>query len=168
MTNVRLLTIIALLGALAVQPAAVFAYAPPHASTKLLSDHITCEVPVRLARDCSIWSGATRPIAFGNYRMRLAADHDGRTILMSRLRPEPDHNGSDFRPTLSMSKAGASAIRLIGSALKDQGIRLQRLQPVHRGRRIDAWILEFSGNAYDYLKQFTVLESEYWLPTIQP
>ena len=112
-----------------------------------------------------MWRGATRPIAFGQYRMRVAASNGGRTVLMARLRPGPDHNRRAFHPSVSIRNAGASAIRLIGSALEDQGIRLQRLQPVRRGQRIDGWFLEFSGNAYDYLKQFTVLESEYWLPS---
>lgn len=124
---------------------------------------VTCEVPVRLAHDCSIWRGATRPIAFGRYRMSLAAGQDGRTILVSRLRPRPDHNGGIFNNMPGKRISVARVIRLIGSALEDQGLRLERLEPVRNGRRIDAWFLEFSGDAYHYLKQFTVLESEYWL-----
>ncbi len=134
------------------------------ASPTFVRGNLNCEKPFRLAYDCSIWHGATRPIAFGQYRMRMAAGSDGRTILMSRLRPRPDHNRHAFHPRVSMHNAGARAIQLIGSALEDHGIRLERLQTVRRGQRIDGWLLEFSGNAYDYLKRFTVLESEYWLP----
>ena len=135
------------------------------ASPTFVSGNINCETPIRLAHDCSNWHGATRPIAFGQFRMRVAAGSDGRTILMSRLRPGPDHNRRAFHPRVSIHNAGARVIHLIGSALEGHGIRLERLQPVKRGQRIDGWFLEFSGNAYDYLKQFTVLESEYWLPT---
>lgn len=134
------------------------------APSEFVRHQVNCETPVRLAHDCSIWAGATRPIAFGRYRMLLAAGSDGRTILVSRLRPRPDHNGSQFSQGLSDRLSGARVIRLIGSALEDQGLRLERLQPIRNGQRIDAWFLEFSGDAYNYLKQFTVLESEYWLP----
>ncbi|MDJ0741254.1 MAG: hypothetical protein QNJ91_16175 [Gammaproteobacteria bacterium] len=150
--------------ALLASPAATFAYAEPIATPIFNAQRITCEAPVRLAHDCSIWSGATRPIAFGQYRMRLAAGDDGRTILVSQLRPGPDHNGQAFLEPWSSPTTGTRALRLLGSALEDQGIRLQRLQALRQGRRIKAWVLEFSGNAYDYLKRFTVLESEYWLP----
>ena len=56
------------------------------------------------------------------------------------------------------------AIDKIGMALGEQGIRLERVRPVHRGRRVTGYFLEFSANAYEYLRQFTVLESEHWLP----
>lgn len=147
-------------------PVVTHAYAPSRASGDLHRGKLTCDIPFRLARDCSIWAGATRSIAFGDYRMRLAADDSGRTILVAGLRPGPDHNASRFDRQLSMANAGSCAIRLIGSLLEDRGIHLQRSQQLGRGQRIDGWILEFSDNAYDYLKQFTVLESEYWLPAL--
>lgn len=131
------------------------------------SHRVTCEFPIKLTHDCSIWKGATRPIAFGDYRMTLAAGSDGKTILLSRVRPGPDHNGYRFRPGpkgKSAEKRSMRAIQCLGAALKHEGIRLERLQTVHRGRRVEAYFLEFSDNAYDYLKQFTVLESEHWLP----
>jgi hypothetical protein len=125
---------------------------------------VTCEFPVRLTHDCSIWQGATRPIAFADYRMTLAAGSDGKTLLISQLRLRPDHNGNAFRE--QPRRLGAlEAIRHIGAALEDSGIRLERIQAVHRGRQVAGYFLEFSDNAYDYLKQFTVLESEYWLPS---
>jgi len=128
---------------------------------------ISCDFPVRLTRDCSVWQGATRPIAIGDYRMTLAADREGRTVLVSRLRPGPDHNGAEFRRTLDRSwphHSSLDAIRLIGAALQDHGIRLERSQPLRQGHRIQAYLLEFSDNAYEVLKQYTVLESEHWLP----
>jgi len=130
------------------------------------SHRVTCEFPVRLTHDCSIWQGATRPIAFADYRMTLAAGSDGRTILISQLRHRPDHNGNAFRK--QPGRQGAlEAIRHIGSALEDNGIRLERMQAVRRGRGVAGYFLEFSDNAYDYLKQFTVLESEHWLPSLR-
>jgi hypothetical protein len=128
------------------------------------SHRVTCESPVRLTHDCSIWQGATRPIAFADYRMTLAAGSNGRTILISQLRHRPDHNGNAFRRQ-PRRQAALEALRHIGSALEDQGIRLERMQAVRRGRRVAGYFLEFSDNAYDYLKKFTVLESEYWLPS---
>lgn len=131
------------------------------------NQNITCEFPVKLTHDCSMWQGATRPIAFGNHRMSLAAGSDGRTILLSRVRPGPDHNGFRFRAKpvgRTRILQSMRAIQCIGDALEHEGIRLQRLQPVHRGHRVEGYFLEFSDNAYDYLKQFTVLESEHWLP----
>jgi hypothetical protein len=128
---------------------------------------ITCEFPVRLTRDCSIWQGATRPVAIGDYRMTLAADRAGRTVLVTQLRPGPSHNGSEFRlgpDRRWLHHSSAEAIRLIGEALEDRGIRLERTLPVRRGRGIQAYFLEFSDDAYEVLKQFTVLESEHWLP----
>lgn len=132
---------------------------------------MTCESPVRLVQDCSIWRGATLPVAFAGFRMTLAANGDGRRVLVSRLRRGPDHNGSRFRRTAA-SKArlldAAQAIDLIGAAtLRDRGIRLERVQALGRGRRVAGFFLEFSDNAYDYLRQFTVLESEHWLPKRQ-
>ena len=164
MCDVRPLTPALLIVCLSMLTVTAWANRAGPASPTFVRGNITCERPVKLAYDCSIWRGATRPIAFGQYRMHVAAGNDGRTILVARLRPRPDHNRQAFQPSVSMRSAGASAIRLIGSALEDQGIRLERLQPLTRGQHIDGWYLEFSGNAYDYLKQFTVLESEYWLP----
>jgi hypothetical protein len=99
--------------------------------------------------------------------MSLAAGSDGRTILLSRVRPGPDHNGYRFRagPRGQIHRRRSlQAIQCIGDALKDEGIRLQRVEAVRRGQRTEAYFLEFSGNAYELLKQFTVLESEHWLP----
>lgn len=131
------------------------------------SQRVTCEFPIKLTHDCSIWQGATRPIAFGDYRMTLAAGSNGKTILLSHLRRGPDHNGFRFRPRLkgkAKERRSIQAIQCIGAALEHEGIRLERLQTVRHGRRIAGYFLEFSDNAYDYLKQFTVLESEHWLP----
>ncbi|MCB1790709.1 MAG: hypothetical protein KDJ27_15490 [Gammaproteobacteria bacterium] len=126
-------------------------------------NQVTCEAPIRLSRDCSAWQGATRPIALAGYRMLLAADDGGSTVLISRLRLSPDHNDSVFVP--SERRMAVNALRELSEALQQQGILLQKMQPVRQGRRTNAWYLEFSGDAYSYLKQFTVLESEYWLPT---
>jgi len=137
------------------------------ATSGAASHTISCEFPVRLTRDCSIWQGATRPIAIGDYRMTLAADRRGRTVLVSRLRPGPDHNGAEFRRTPDRrwpQHSSRDALRLIGAALQDHGIRLERSQALRQGQRIQAYLLEFSDNAYEVLKQFTVLESEHWLP----
>ncbi len=133
----------------------------------LASRAISCDFPVRLTHDCSPWQGATRPIAIGDYRMMLAADSRGNTVLIARLRPGPDHNGDEFRRRGHnhwLHHSSDDAIRLIGTTLEDRGIQLERAQPVRCGRRVQAYVLEFSDNAYEVLKQFTVLESEYWLP----
>ena len=101
--------------------------------------------------------------------MTLAADGDGRTVFISRLRPGPGHNGNEFRRTLDNrwpQHSSQEAIRQIGAALADRGIRLERTRPVRRGRSVTGYFLEFSDNAYDVLKRFTVLESEYWLPSV--
>ncbi len=45
--------------------------------------HVTCHHPVRLTRDCSIWQGPTRPIAFGDF-----ADEPRRR---ARRTNRPDH-----------------------------------------------------------------------------
>ncbi len=130
-------------------------------------DRITCEFPFKLAFDCSNWQGATRPIAVGDYRLKLAAGPRGKTIFVSKVRHGPDHNGSRFRSRTAMGTRetrSLTAIDLIGRALAAEGIRLERMHPLRRGARIDGYYLEFSANAYDYLKQFTVLESEHWLP----
>jgi hypothetical protein len=128
---------------------------------------MSCESPVRLTRDCSIWQGATRPIALGDYRMSLAADSAGRTLYITQLRPGPSHNGTEFRRDFKRRwphHSSEDAIRLIGSALEDHGIRLERTQAVRAGRRVQGYFLEFSDDAYEILKRFTVLESEHWLP----
>lgn len=153
---------IVLLGLASTAQATVTASDPAQFSIRT----ITCEFPVRLTHDCSIWRGATRSVAFGDYRMTLAADSAGRTVLISQLRVAPSHNGPDFVATLGSSRkhSSADAIRRLETALADHGIRLERMQPVRRGRRVDGYFLEFSDNAYDFLKQFTVLESEQWLP----
>ena len=126
--------------------------------------HITCEQPFRLVQDCSIWHGATREIAFGEFHMNLAAAEDGRTLLLAGIRFAPDHNGAHFRA--KGKDRGERALRVIDeidAELAQHGIRLQRLQPVRRGQRIAGYFLEFSDNAYAILKRFTVLESRHWL-----
>lgn len=144
-----------------------FAYAPVVGSTSYLRDSISCEFPVRLAYDCSNWQGATRPIAVGDYRLKVAAGPQGKTVFVSKVHHGPDHNGSRFRSradTGSRETRSRAVINLIGKVLEARGIRLERTQPLRRGAKVDGYYLEFSGNAYDYLKQLTVLESEHWLP----
>ncbi len=128
---------------------------------------VNCEFPFRFTHDCSPWQGATRPIAIGGFRMTLAADSKGQTILLSRVRQGPDHNGYRFRPHPSSKpgrKRSLRAVQCLSNVLEQAGIRLERMQAVQRGQRAVGYILEFSDNAYDFLKQFTVLESEHWLP----
>ena len=152
-----------LAGLAAAAQASVRAYGPG----EYTSHRITCDHPIKLTHDCSVWNGATRPIAFGAYRMTLAAGSDGKTILLSQIRPGPDHNGYRFRPGPTSRSSGKRTLRVIDclrDALAQEGIRLERLQTVRKGHRVAAYYLEFSANAYDYLKQFTVLESEHWLP----
>ncbi|MCP5430524.1 MAG: hypothetical protein H6962_10205 [Chromatiaceae bacterium] len=84
---------------------------------------------------------------------------------MSRVREAPDHNGLAFGADMigrSSKQRAIRAIELISGALEGRGIHLQRVHPVQRGRRVDAYYLQFSDNAYEYLKQFTVLESGHW------
>lgn len=126
---------------------------------------ITCDYPFRLTRDCSIWHGATREIAFGDYRLNLAAAEDGRTLLVAGIRFAPDHNGTAFRD--QRQDRGERALALIDqldATLSQHGVRLERLLPVRRGRRIAGYFLAFSDDAYAILKDFTVLESHHWLP----
>ncbi|MCB1723598.1 MAG: hypothetical protein KDJ39_07875 [Gammaproteobacteria bacterium] len=145
-----------------IAPSHALANMQPVPASEFRLERLTCESPVRLTRDCSAWQGATRPILLGGYRMMMAADNDGSTVLVSRLKLCPDHNDSAFVPA-SRRDVG-NALRQLGETLQRQGIELRRTQPVRDGRAVTAWFLEFSGNAYDYLKQFTVLGSEYWMP----
>lgn len=126
---------------------------------------ITCDEPVRLTRDCSIWRGATRHIAFGDYRMTIAGGEDGRTLLVSQVRHAPSHNGSRFRtPGKDRGERALRVLDLLNAALSRHGVQLERLQPVRRGQRIAGWFLEFSGDAYTLLEPHTVLESWHWQP----
>ena len=157
------MTCMLVLGLAATGHTAVRPYSPDQYESRAIS----CEYPVRLTHDCSMWQGATRPIAFGSHRMSLAAGGDGRIIMLSQVRPGPDHNGYRFRRgprDRHHENRSLQAIQCIGNTLEQEGIRLERIQTVRRGRRTQAYFLEFSGNAYDILKQFTVLESEHWLP----
>lgn len=135
-----------------------------------LANHaVTCERPVRLVHDCSVWQGALRPIALGDFRMTLAADREGTTLLLSRLRPRPDHNHNQFRTRSGRDDPPLAdqALERIAEALRARGVEVLRVQPVRSGRRVAAWFVECSDNAYEYLRQFTVLESEHWLPPVR-
>ena len=138
-----------------------------HIPAGFSQDRFTCEYPFKLTRDCSVWQGPTRPIAIAGFRMSLAADNEGRTIMLSQMRQGPDHNGYRFRPhpaSRTGKQRSLRAVECIGNVLEHEGIRLERVQKVRRGQRVVGYLLEFSDNAYDFLKQFTVLESEHWLP----
>jgi hypothetical protein len=138
-----------------------------HVPAGYSNDTVTCEHPFKLTQDCSVWQGPTRPIAIAGFRMSLAAGSDGRTILLSRMRQGPDHNGYRFRPhptSRTGKRRSRRAVECIGDVLENEGIRLERMQTVRRGQKVVGYLLEFSDNAYEFLKQFTVLESEYWLP----
>lgn len=135
------------------------------ATDELWLHRITCEQPYRLTQDCSIWHGAVREIAFGGYHMNLAAGPDGRTLLLAGIRHAPDHNGSAFRKRgKDRGELALKVIDRIDAALAGHGIRLERLDPVRHGRRVAAYFLEFSDDAYAVLKQYTVLASHHWLP----
>jgi hypothetical protein len=150
-----------LIGLVPSAPAAV----RPLDSDRYWLHRVTCDYPVRLTRDCSIWHGATREIAFDGYRMSVAADADGRTLLLAGIRPAPDHNGTGFRrPGRDRGERGLRLVDRLHTELSRQGIHLERLQPVKHGRRIAGYFLEFSDNAYDVLRRYTVLESRHWLP----
>lgn len=131
-----------------------------------LSHHrMTCEFPVRLTRDCSAWHGATRPIAVGEHRMTIAGDSGGRTLLVSRIRPAPDHNGHRFgTPSAQRHRHATQAIEALRDLLDPHGVEIQRVSPITEEGRVVAYIVELSCSAYDYLKRFTVLEHEHWLP----
>lgn len=132
---------------------------------KLDMRRVTCEYPVRLTRDCSIWHGATRPIALGELRMSIAASRDGSVIYIDQVRQGPSHNGPGFgRPLGSRVKGRmGQIIHELEQTLSCHGISLQRLRPVTRGRKVHGYFVEFSDNAYELLMQYTVLESEHWL-----
>ena len=134
----------------------------PLMSTAFHAHQITCDRPVRLSQDCSAWRGATRRISIGKLRLTLAGDESGRTILITRVRPQPKHNGIVFsgRATpMILQRRLHEALGIIRSAVEDQGICLERLQPILRGQRLDGLYAEFSDNVYDFLKGFTILES---------
>lgn len=137
--------------------ATALAAAQPAAPGRYSLHAVTCSQPFRLTFDCSDWHGPTRIVALGGYRMALAADTTGRRLMIARVQQAPDsaglpRNGSD------PATLGLAAIDSIGRALAGQGIQLERLQPLTGGRRIRAWLLEFTGDAYTHLAQFTVLE----------
>jgi hypothetical protein len=104
---------------------------------------ISCEVPVRLTRDCSIRQGANRRIVIDGLGMSLAADDDGDTLLITAPRP-------------------LEAVRRLTGRLRHRGICVQHVQPVRGSRGITGYYLQFSGNAYDYLRQYTTVDKSDW------
>ena len=123
-----------------------------------------CNEPIRLTRDCSVRDGATRPIALGNYRMDIAADTQGRTILIDKVRAAPNHNGRLFQDRRDAHEVAIDAIRRLRRLLLREGICLERWRPVSRAGRIEGYLLSFSDEVYSILQRHTVLESEHWLP----
>ncbi len=149
-------------------PCATFASLRVSGAADWRSHRLTCQYPIQLAYDCSVWQGATRPIAVGRYRMHVAADRDGKTVLVMRLRVRPSHNGGEFAAgadSASNMPTSRDVVEYLGSTLARQGIRLERMREVLGNGRIDGFFLDFSSNAYDYLRGLTVLESEYWMPS---
>lgn len=126
---------------------------------------MTCQIPVRLTQDCSIRQGPTRSIAVADYRMNIAADTDGRTILISRVRRGPDHNGRLFATERDRHTVAIAAIRTLRRLLHAEGICLDRWRKITRGESVQGYLLTFSDAAYPALRQRTVLESEHWLPS---
>jgi len=104
---------------------------------------INCQVPVRLTRDCSIRQGANRRIVIDGLRMSVAADQDGDTLLITAAKPR-------------------EAVRRLSGRLRHHGICVQHLQPVHGSRGLTGYYLQFSGNAYDYLRRYTTLDRSDW------
>jgi hypothetical protein len=104
---------------------------------------INCEAPVRLTRDCSIRQGASRRIVIDGLGMSLAADDDGDTLLITAPRP-------------------LEAVRRLTGTLRHRGICVQHVQPVRGSRGITGYYLQFSGNAYDYLRQYTTVDRSDW------
>ena len=98
------------------------------------SRHMTCQAPVALTRDCSIRQGPTRPVAVAGFRMNVAGDAEGRTILIGRVRKGPDHNARLFTRTDKPHAIGIAAIRALRSMLRAEGLCLERWQPGTRGR----------------------------------
>lgn len=124
----------------------------------------TCDEPIRFSRDCSIRKGPIRPIAIGNFRMNIAADSNGHTLLISQIRYAPDHNGRLFVGHDDRHTVAIAAIRELRRQLRRQGVCLERWQKVRRGGDVKGYRLTFSDEAYPFLQQLTVLESEHWLP----
>lgn len=134
------------------------------AADRFGNHRMTCQAPVRLTQDCSIRQGPTRPIAVADYRMSIAADTDGRTILISQVRAGPDHNGRLFATGRDRHTVAIAAIRTLRRLLRAEGICLERWQKITRADQIEGYLLTFSDAAYPVLRQRTVLESEHWLP----
>lgn len=125
---------------------------------------MSCHEPIRLTRDCSVREGATRPIALADYRMDIAGDTLGRTILIDAVRAAPNHNGQLFRGRRDRHEVAIAAIRALRRLLYIEGICLERWRPVVRGARIEGYLLTFSDDGYSILQRHTVIESEHWLP----
>lgn len=137
----------------------------PIEANRFSRHQMDCEEPIRLTRDCSVRKGATRPIALGDYRMDIAGDTEGRTILIDKIRAAPQHNGRLFQDSRDRHEVAIAAIRTLRRRLLAEGVCLERWRPVTRAGRIEGYLLTFSDEIYAILEQHTVLESEHWLPS---
>jgi hypothetical protein len=145
-------------------PSTMRAAAPAVTPDRYAELRMTCAAPLPLTQDCSVRIGPTRPIAIERFRMNIAATSDGRTVFISQVRSEPDHNLGEFGPWEDRRAEAVAAIRAVRQVLQREGVCLQRWKSIRHGRRVRGYLMTFSDNAYALLREQTVLESEHWLP----
>ncbi len=141
-------------------PAAAYRLHPSHYATH----KVTCEQPVKLTRDCSIWRGATRQIRIAGYNMSVAADQQGQTLLVVNIHRQRNNAGLSMGfsfgggSTKNRNNTLRQGIGHLTSAIAQQGPELQRLVTMGHGHIEDGYFLHYTEDAYRHLEPYTVLQ----------
>jgi hypothetical protein len=115
---------------------------------------MTCNSPYKLTQDCSIWSGAKRPIDIGGREIKVAATADGKAVLVMDSLSLVEVVAGPYEPNVQ-SKRSNSAYVIIKKALEKQDISIHRVRPLRIADEIQGYVLELSGDGYSVLKQYS-------------
>lgn len=105
---------------------------------------MSCSSPYELEQDCSIWSGATRPLIIAGKQLMVAASADGGVILVML-------DASMLDASRESVWDPGFAVREISEELAKKGIGIRAIRPVTTVGQALGYVIELDGNGYGVL-----------------
>ena len=109
-----------------------------------------CNKPYKFTQECSGFSGATRLVEVSEFQYKIAGSEDGSIVLMMGAKQMSDAWTGKSTETANV------AYEVTKKYLSDNGIRIDKVEPVSSGNLLAGYIITTDGNAYEALSQQSV------------
>ncbi len=109
-----------------------------------------CNKPYKFTQECSGFSGATKLVEVSEFQYKIAGSEDGTIVLMMGAKQMSDAWTGKSTETANV------AYEVTKKYLSDNGIRIDKVEPVSSGSLLAGYIITTDGNAYEALSQQSV------------